>query len=58
MKDAGIFLGREEKQRHFLGCDVRTKEGPVHKGPVGGMACLGEIPLNTYYPYKNIVLFI
>ena len=27
-------------------------------GPVGGMARLGEIPLNAYYPYKNIVPFI
>ena len=27
-------------------------------GPVGGMARLGEIRLNAYYPYKNIVPFI
>ena len=25
MKDAGIFLGRENKQRDFLGCKKRTK---------------------------------
>ena len=25
MKDAGIFLGREEKQGDFLGCEKRTK---------------------------------
>ena len=27
-------------------------------GPVGGMARLGEIPLNAYYPYKNNFRFI
>ena len=27
MKDVGIFLGREEKQRDLGGCEKRTKPG-------------------------------
>ena len=27
MKDVGIFLGREEKQRDFGGCEKRIKPG-------------------------------